>query len=163
MWLVRGEIWKDGEGLWYSSKYIAATKSLPAKSIHRLLEMVGAEARHQYVPIGSKRGGRSAKVFHEEQVDPLLGIDLPQATPAANAPTTGVAQERPKGKVGRPKDPKTAEVYAFCYESRAARKKLLVILREAAIRFGPEAPKDIAAVSKYIKRHSERNGLPLPG
>lgn len=101
-WLVEGELWRDEEGLWFSSFYIArqlvaAGKLIPASDEKDDLSLCAGRAlskfretgvltRYKEVPRNwTKRRGVPPIVHHESEVGPLLGLP---STGQATVPTT---------------------------------------------------------------------------
>jgi hypothetical protein len=162
-WLEFGDIWRDAEGLWFSTGYLAKNlfKDQPIRQASAIVRSkfrcgIFRESRpSKLVPLSHKQGRHGiTRVFHLDDAGPLLGIG--GMAPTTTESTQALPTARSKGKGGRPTDPKTAEVYEFCYEARAAGKKLAVILHQATIQFGVRAPKNEAMVSTYAARHAKR-------
>jgi hypothetical protein len=93
-WLIRGELWQDSDGIWYSTKFIATqlAKSLTAIGQLRRKRRL---TRYKTVPNGQHRrrhGGALVVVHHESEVRRLLGIGGPEAS----APSNGHSLQEPE-------------------------------------------------------------------
>jgi hypothetical protein len=75
-WLKDGLLWKDAEGIWYSSQQLADMSKQPLAKIHDVFRDSGLVTKFKLVPSAHKsgRGGRSAMVHHESDIRTLLGI-----------------------------------------------------------------------------------------
>jgi hypothetical protein len=93
-WHVPGEEWADGEGRWYSTRYLIRSLSailgypITRMRIHRDYVATGILSRYKLVPLAAVvPGGRSGpiNVYHESEVDELLrDVRLPPARPVAD-------------------------------------------------------------------------------
>jgi hypothetical protein len=90
-WLEPGRLWRDAEGLWYSSAWIAAYTGKAIRSMFDYLRGSGLVSRYKTVPMPRKRGGRLPVVHHASEVDPLLGFASAEESPARYA-------ARPQGR-----------------------------------------------------------------
>lgn len=109
-WLIPGDIWQDGEGLWYSSRLIARRLGRKIGEMHRLLrgKWPSVSVRYKEVPppAGAHKGG-PPMVHHERDIRQLLGIASPTNVSSPAQPAT---PPQPRKKVGRPKGKRSEDV-----------------------------------------------------
>jgi hypothetical protein len=160
-WLAPGVLWKDAEGLWYSTSTIRQQLGLSKCQFESLVVERGLQSWSKKVTPRAMSGPNAGKlagltrVFHDSKVLPLLGIGGPAARSPAEASPVASAGEKPKG--GRPRSPKTAEVYAFCYAQWVTGKKLASIRLAAVQKFGMgRAPKEDSHVTTFANIHVDR-------
>lgn len=72
-WLVPGDLWADGEGLWYSSRLVARRLGRRIQAMHHLLRATGS-IRFKEVPRPAGEKGQPPIVHHQRGIHPLLGI-----------------------------------------------------------------------------------------
>jgi hypothetical protein len=86
-------------------------------------------------------------------------LELAERRGATPAPQEQVTGKRAGG--GRHLDPKTQEVYKFCYvEYREKGRTRERVMNDARLRYGRRAPKEECVVTIYANRHADRHGLP---
>jgi hypothetical protein len=94
-WLTPHDLWRDGEGNWFSSMFIARRLGIPLKKMFHVRNRYFS----RYKPVPRERGdgeerarGSSIIVHHESEVLPLLGL------PTAPAATRSAAGRRHTAK-----------------------------------------------------------------